>query len=221
MSKHACTGFGQWIGLLFVLSTSVLSTTAVFAQKDGHFDVSASAGEMFPKQSSGNGTTDQPTVSFSQLGTFRYRRSARHSLIANYGRSSGSQVYTVGANQFQVLSKVIEYSGAYVLNLLPAEKFQTFVLAGGGTLSFAPGDTFITSPFGQGLSYQVGLHTVQQREIAFLYGGGIDYPVRHHWAVRLQYRGLIYRTPDFSGPGFVTGATGHIAEPTAGIVFRF
>jgi opacity protein-like surface antigen len=223
MSKYRWTGFAQLICLAFVLPAAVLSTTAAFAQKVGHFDVSASAAEMFPKSSTGNGTTDTPTISFAQLGTFRYRRSFRNSIIANYGRTSQSQVYSVGENQFQVLGKVIEYSGAYVLNLFPEEKkFETFVLAGGGELSFVPGATFITTPFGQpGYSYQVPLHTVGQKEAAFLYGGGIDYPVRHHWALRMQYRGLLYRAPDFSGPGFFTGAHGHIAETAGGVVFRF
>jgi hypothetical protein len=69
--------------------------------------------------------------------------------------------------------------------------------------------------------------------IAFLYGGGLDYrifssiplirryPASEHLALRLQYRGLVYKAPDFNISGLFTGAYGHLAEPSAGIVIQF
>jgi hypothetical protein len=41
-------------------------------------------------------------------------------------------------------------------------------------------------------------------------------------ALRLQYRGLLYKVPDFHVPSlFFTGAKGHMAEPSVGIVVKF
>jgi hypothetical protein len=38
----------------------------------------------------------------------------------------------------------------------------------------------------------------------------------------LQYRGLLYKAPDFRVPSLLfTGAKGHMAEPSAGIVLKF
>lgn len=54
-----------------------------------------------------------------------------------------------------------------------------------------------------------------------MYGGGIDYTLFGGIAMHLQYRGLLYKAPDFSLPGFSTGSWGHWAEYTAGLVFRF
>jgi hypothetical protein len=40
-------------------------------------------------------------------------------------------------------------------------------------------------------------------------------------ALRLQYRGLIYKAPDFNVQNLFTGAKGHMAEPSVGIVVKF
>ena len=62
----------------------------------------------------------------------------------------------------------------------------------------------------------------RQTSLAFTYGAGLDYPLWRILAVRLQYRGLIYKQPDFQLPTlFFTGAKGHMAEPSLGIVIRF
>jgi hypothetical protein len=73
----------------------------------------------------------------------------------------------------------------------------------------------------------------QQTKPAFLYGGGLDYRVfsriplirrsslTNHLALRLQYRGLLYKAPDFKVQNLFTGARGHTAEPTIGLVVKF
>ena len=73
----------------------------------------------------------------------------------------------------------------------------------------------------------------QQTKPTFLYGGGLDYQVfslvplirrstlTHHLALRLQYRGLLYKAPDFKVQNLFTGAREHMAEPTIGVVVKF
>ena len=72
----------------------------------------------------------------------------------------------------------------------------------------------------------------RQTKPAFLYGGesiGESSPacpsfadhVSSHLALRLQYRGLLYKAPDFKVQNLFTGDRGHMAEPTIGVVVRF
>ena len=201
--------------------------------QDNHYDASVNGAAVFTKQSEGNGVTQSGTVGMNVFGTFRLRVKPKHSLLFNYGRAKNSQVYQAGDN-FHVLTTISEYSGAYVYSPFRKGKFEPFVLAGGGALRFSPRSTWVFFPplppsnLPNNVLADVGAMT--QTEIAFLYGLGVDYqlPVYPKFALRLQYRGFLYREPDFhvtTGIGkplsFFTGAYGHMAEPAIGLVFRF
>jgi outer membrane immunogenic protein len=192
----------------------LLFTAAGLAQEDGHFDVSVSGAGVIPKQSTGHGTVLEPTNSGGPLVTARFRFNAKHSIVANYGTTHDSQIYTVGPNVERIQATVSEFSAAYVFNPVQIGKFEPFVMAGAGQLNFNPGNTFINT-------FQAPVAAVKQDALAYLYGGGVDYRVRPHIAVRLQYRGLVYRVPDFKNFTLFTGALGHMAEPSIGVVFRF
>ena len=148
----------------------------------------------------------------------------------NYGRAKNSQIYQ-SIDNFHVLTNISEYTGAYVFSPFRKSKFEPFVFAGGGWLTFSPRTTWVFfPPLANNVpnNIQVELGAVKQSELAVLYGVGTDYKLPWRFAVRLQYRGLFYREPDFkvdSGSGssvsFFTGARGHMAEPSIGIVFRF
>jgi opacity protein-like surface antigen len=200
--------------LSLLLATWIVSATMVLAQDQGRFEASIAAAGVLPKESTGNGTTLNPTNSAAFVASFRYRFNPRHSVEVNYARTADSQLYTLGVNQFRVMSKISEYSGAYVLNIFQRKKLEPFVFAGGGVLMFSPGNTYIDT-------YQLPVAVAKQTGLALLYGAGADYRVAPHIAVRLQYRGLIYKAPDFSGQNFQTSAKGNLAEPAIGIDFRF
>jgi outer membrane immunogenic protein len=201
-----------FLALLFLLLTG--STPLALAQDDGHFDASLGFAGVFPKQSTGNGTILNPTNSAAVVASFRYRFNPTHSVEFNYASTRDSQVYTTGANQFRIMSKVSEYSFAYVLNIFQRGKFEPFLFGGAGALVFHPGNTYINT-------YALPVFVSKQTELAFLYGAGVDYRVVPHVAVRFQYRGLVYKAPDFAGPNFLTSAKGNLAEPSIGVVFRF
>ena len=192
----------------------LLWTSAALAQEDGHFDFSVSGAGVIGKQSTGHGTTLNPTNSAAPLVSFRFRFNAKHSLVGNFSTTHNGQIFTLGAHDFRIQSTVSEYSLGYVFNPVQIGKFEPFVLAGAGSLSFTPGDTFIDT-------FQVPIASVKQNQLMILYGAGVDYRVVAHIAVRLQYRGLIYKVPDFKNPALFTGAHGQLAEPSIGIVFRF
>jgi opacity protein-like surface antigen len=197
-----------------VVAALLLCTAAGLTQDDGRFDLSLSGAAVISKQSTGHGIVLDPTNSGTPLVAFRYRFSPKHSVVVNYSGTHDSQIYTLGAHVYRVQSTVSEFSAAYVFNPIQIGKFEPFLMAGAGSLSFNPGDTFIDT-------FQVPIASVKQDELMYLYGGGVDYRVRPHIAVRLQYRGLVYKEPNFKNPTLFTGALGQMAEPTIGIVFRF
>jgi opacity protein-like surface antigen len=192
----------------------ILLAASAWAQ-DNKVDVELGAAGELAKQSVGNGTFLNPTNSFGFLGQLRYRFSRYVAVEGSFSRALNSQIYTVGPNAYRIHDDVVEYSGAVVVSPIETPKYEVFVLGGVGVLKFNPGATFING-------FEVPVAAVAQTKPVFVYGAGVDYKVyTQHVALRLQYRGLFYRAPDFSFPGFFTGDSGHIAQPSVGVVFKF
>jgi hypothetical protein len=226
---------------LFFL-TAFLSGARAFGQ-DGHFDASVNFAGAFPTSATAHGVTASATNGAELFGTFRFRFNRKHALAFNFGRLEDSQTYQTN-NDFHVLTHAREYTGAYMYTPYRNSKLETFVFAGGGMLAFEPQSTWLFftnnthSPVGINQT-QVSLGASKQTQIALLYGLGLDYrlaaipyvrklPMASKFAFRVQYRGLIYKLPDFnitgagtSGPSFFTGSRGQMAEPSIGLVFKF
>ena len=210
---------------------ALLLLTSIALGQDSHYDGSVSGAAIFTKQSTGNGVTQSATDGLNAFGTIRAKFNDKHSILFNYGRAKNSQVYQTTGDNFHVLSNISEYTGAYVFSPFQRGKLEPFVLAGGGVLRFSPRSTWVffpELPDNVPDNVQVNLNASKQTEIAFLYGLGVDYKVYWKFALRVQYRGFLYRAPDFhidsssgNSVSFFTGAYGHMAEPSAGVVFRF
>jgi len=214
-----------------LVATALFLFTALgLSQDEGLFDASINGAGVFTKQSDGNGIKQTATAGSNYFGTFRFRFRPKHSLIFNYGRARNSQVYQTNFD-YHVVTSTTEYSGAYVYNLFERGKFEPFVLVGVGVLRFAPQSTWLVLPdFIAGVPnrVQINLNAAKQTNLAYLYGGGVDYRLPWRFALRLQYRGLLYNAPDFkvnpttgSAVNFSTRSKGHMAEPSIGLVFRF
>ena len=209
-----------------ILLVSIFFFTSSILAQQNRFDVSLGATAAFSKKSTGNGTTDAPTNSGSFLATVRYRFTAKSAVELNYGTTRNSQIYTSAPHRFRIQNKATEFTGAYVFTPFETAKAEPFFFGGVGLLSFDPDTTFVDG-------VQTPIPAARRTQIAFLYGGGLDYrifssvplirryPASEHLAVRLQYRGLVYKAPDFNISGLFTGAYGHMAEPSAGIVIKF
>jgi hypothetical protein len=61
----------------------------------------------------------------------------------------------------------------------------------------------------------------RQTRGAFVYGGGGDYPVVRHVAIRAQHRGFVYKVPDFGINQLKLDKYTHAAVPSAGLVVTF
>jgi len=205
---------------------------SILAAQENRFDFSVNAAGLFTNQSSGNGIVQTATDGGGGFGTFRVRFKAKHSFAFNYGRDKNSQIYKF-IDDFHIVTNISEYSFAYMFTPFQKGRFEPFLLAGVGPLRFSPRSTWVDLPRLTGNvpdNIQINLHAAKQTEVAYLYGLGLDYrlPRFTRFAVRLQYRGFLYKAPDFkidassgSSVSFFTGARSHIAEPSAGLVFRF
>jgi len=181
--------------------------------QDSKSDVAVSATGILSKNSSGKGTTLDPTNSAGFLASYRYSFTQHSAVELNYGYTRNSQVFTNATTTSRVSNNVHEVTAAYVYKFgkFDGGKLQPFVLAGTGALIF--------SPRSDATNQVAGADT--QAKAVFLYGGGLDYKVMKNVAIRGQYRGLLYSAPDYSLSTLKTSANGHVAEPTLGIVFRF
>jgi opacity protein-like surface antigen len=193
---------------------AVLCLMAAAAAQDYRFDAGAAATYSFFKDASGNGRTLSQTQSFGGLASFRMKLAAKHALEVELGRTTNDQVYAVSAITYRVQSTVSDFTGSYVFSPMKFGKVAPFVLAGAGVVVFNPASTFVNSNLS-------GIGVTRQTRPGFLFGAGFDYPVYWRLAVRVQYRGLFYRAPDFSVPALFTGANGYTSVPSVGVVFRF
>ena len=179
--------------------------------QDSRSELSVQGTGFFTRDSDNNGIQNQATQSGGFL--IGYRHGLNHWLAgeANYGYSRNTQIYTTGLASAGVQSNVHEITGAAVVKLPQSDRVQPFVLGGGGVLVFDP-----TNNAGARL---VGAST--QTRGTFLYGAGLDYSLSTHLALRGEYRGLVYKVPDFDVSGLNPDSWTHVAQPSAGIVFRF
>jgi opacity protein-like surface antigen len=197
-----------------VVFALILITSIALAQDRS--DVSISAFGSFVTQSSSQQVALAPTTSAGLLATYRHAFKQRHAVELNYAYTRNSQNYALTdlsgtQTSSNIQSSVHEATADYVFAPRKSARLSPFVLAGGGALVFSPMNNSSNTALGA---------TTEARGV-FLYGGGADYRLLRRIALRLQYRGLIYKAPDFNLFGYSTGAWQHTAEPSAGVVYRF
>ena len=199
----------------FILASLFLLTALTLAQEN-RSDLSVNLTGAFSSQSAGNDVTQDPSNSLGFLATYRFKVNRLNSVEVNYGITRNTQYYAARSvvtgepNFFAIQSNVNEVTADYVLTPWKSGRLSPFVLAGGGVLIFNPtGNSFGATP------------SDTEFKGAFSYGGGADYRILRNLALRLQYRGLVYKAPDFYVPGLATGSVGHLAEPSIGLVFHF
>ena len=202
----------SWGLLTIVLAMASFAT----AQEVERFNASISFAGGWSKSSTSpnRSLTLEATNSVEEFGSVRWRLNHYHALEVNIGHTTNSQLYTITPNSFRVGSGITEFSADYVLSPKHIGHWEPFVFGGAGALRFGAGSTFING-------IQASFPVKQQTEIAFLYGGGTDYNFWKFLGVRLQYRGLIYKAPNFGQPNLLTHAKGHLAEPSIGLVVKF
>jgi opacity protein-like surface antigen len=195
-----------------MLASFMILLTLGAAAQESRSEISLQGTGFFTKDSNGNGIsrTTSDTGGF-QVG-YRYHVNRWLSAEGNYGFDRNTQRYFSVGGQSRVQSDVHAVTGDLVVNLpLRISKFSPYALAGGGGLIFRP--------TGNGGGFVPGADT--QAKGAFLYGGGADYLLTRHFSLRAEYRGFVYKNPDFGLATLHADRWTHTAQPSAGIVFHF
>ena len=197
--------------LVTVFLTILLSASAAMAQEERH-EIGVQGTGFFTRNSSGNGINQHATDTGGFVLSYRYHFNRWLAADASYGYDRNTQQNVTSTGRLNVEANAHQATGALVATIPHSIlKFSPYVLAGAGALVFDP--TGKVGEFVPGAQYQA--------RAAFVYGGGVDYKVSRHLAVRAEYRGFVYERPDFGLQGLHSGSTTHTAQPSAGIVFRF
>lgn len=190
--------------LLFLL------TLPAIAQEGGKMQIGLQGTGFFTKESTGGTVRQQTSESGGFLVDFRYNLTRWISADVAYGRNRITDRYftpvlsNVQADAHQVTSGV-------VVNVPFFPKLRPYLLAEGGAIVFDPTGSRFSDVRG----------AQRQAEGTFEYGGGIDYPLVKILALRAEYRGLIYNSPNFNVHALNDNAITHTAVPSAGVVLRF
>ena len=195
------------------LGTVVLLATLTATAQENRSEISVQGSGFFTQSSSGNGTAYSTTQTGGFLTTYRYHLNHWISAEGAYGYDLNSQKYLVSSSAFRIQSGIHQVTGSLVLNLPShaSSKLNPYFLAGGGALLFEPtGDQVNTLSGAQG-----------QAKGVFIYGVGVNYAIHKRLSLRLEYRGLVYGTPDFGFGGLNTDSMTHTAMPSVGLTYRF
>ncbi len=196
--------------LITALSSVLLLSISALAQEVRN-EVSVQGTGFFTKDATGNGISRTTTNTGGLLVGYRYHFNRWLSAEANYGFDRNTQKYFSTSGFSGVQSDVHALTADAVLNLpFAIGRFSPYVLGGGGSLVFHPTGNGGSAP---------GADT--QAKGTFLYGVGTNYVLSRHFSLRAEYRGFIYKSPDFGIRGLNTDTWTHTAQPSAGIAYRF
>jgi outer membrane immunogenic protein len=202
------SGYMKRTAVVVVGFTALLCMTAV--AQESRSEISLQGTGFFTTDTEGNGVRDHVTNTGGFLFGYRYSLNRWLSAEANYGYDRNTQIY-FGNGLGRVQSNVHQATGSAVFKLPSFARLQPYALAGGGALFFDPTGNANGSFAG----------ATWQAKGAFVYGVGADFALSRHFSLRAEYRGYVYKSPDFNQANLNTNGWAHTAEPSAGIAFRF
>jgi opacity protein-like surface antigen len=197
-----------------LLITVLLLASSARAQEQGFMrhEIAVQGTGFFTKDSQQNGIQQHSTNTGGFLVNYRFRINGWLAAEAAYGYDRNTQENFTSSGDFGIRTNVHQATGALVVNLpVSVARMRPYVLAGAGALVF--------DPTGNNGGFVSGSQS--QARPSFVYGGGVDYRLVRHVALRLEYRGFVYNRPDFGIAALSSNVTTHSAEPSAGFVFHF
>ena len=208
ISKNARIGLLGTIAAFFVFSATAM------AQVEQHSQVSIQGTGLVTKDTNADSSplSQHTTKSGGFLVGYSYQFNRWAGAEGNYGYTQNT-LNTVGSfGQSSIRSDFHEMTGAFVAHIpLSAPRVRPYALAGGGALVFNPTDD----------AKRMNAGIDRQTKAAFVYGGGANFDVTPHFGVRAEYRGLVYKAPDFKLDNLNLDKVTHLAQPSAGVYFRF
>jgi opacity protein-like surface antigen len=188
----------------------VLFGISSWAQEVRH-EVTVQGSGFFQKQTTAGGITNEPTNSGGVMAGYRFNLKNWLAVEGDYDYFRNHQTFSGSIGTTSIPMNVHAATGVAIVKLpsfkMPAVKIVSpFLLTGGGAMFFDP----------RGGSVSNG-----QTRATFVYGGGVDVPMSKHFLLRAQYRGFVYKTPDFEMTSLKVDKYTHSAVPSVGLVFAF
>jgi outer membrane immunogenic protein len=187
----------------------ILFAVASWAQEVRN-EVTVQGSGFFQKQTTSGGITNESSNSGGVMAGYRFNLKNWLAVEGDYDYFRNHETFRVSSGTTFVPMNTHALTGAAIVKLpsfkMPAVKLVSpFVVGGGGAMFFSP------------RSGSLG----EQTRGTFVYGGGVDVPVSKHFLVRAQYRGFVYKTPDFEQTSLKVDKYTHSAVPSVGLVYRF
>ena len=187
----------------------LLLSPAAQAQKAlTNSDLSFDGFYQFTSTASGNGISDTASKSAGGAASFRHSYHWWLGYEAAYEYTRYTEHYT--GQVFGIQHNQHEFSGSwYVHGPHTLAGLQPFALAGVSAVVLSP-------------SLNGGQNVPWQARPGINYGAGVNVPLlTSYFGLRLEYRGVFYKAPDFGQANLTTNAWRNTSEPMAGIYFRF
>jgi opacity protein-like surface antigen len=196
--------------LLAMFAAVLMFSTAAMAQVELPSQVSIQGTALVTKNTTEGTSSHTSTKNGGFLLGYSYQFNRWAGVEGNYGFTRNTQQFTVPVGNTSVESDFHEITGSFVAHIpVNATKVRPYGLAGAGALVFDPTDRF------------VGTGAERQTKAAFVYGGGVNFDVTSKFGVRAEYRGLLYKIPDFNVSDLNIDKITHLAQPSVGFFFRF
>lgn len=155
----------------------------------------------------GNGVTVSTTRSVGGQAAFRHSYHWWLGFEGSYNYSRFSEHYS--AHPYAIQNNMHEFAASYLVSAPSLLGFRPFALGGVSAVVFSP-------------SLNGGQNVSWQARPGVNFGAGFDRALfTSHFGLRLQYRGVYYKTPDFGQPQLATDKKRLTSEPMAGLYLRF
>jgi len=202
VSKKVLFGFVTVVAAVIVPAT-------VFAQVEQPSQITIQGTGFFAKSSTNQSVSHDETNSGGLLVGYSYQFKPRLAVEGNYGFTLNTQNYDSPAARRSIETEVHEVMAGLMMRIpSKVRHVRPYVLGRSGVLIFNPTDKSASAP-------------QRQTRMAFVYGGGADFDITAHFGLRAEYRGLIYKVPDFSVESLNLDKFSHLAQPSVGFFVRF
>src|SRR5437667_614618 len=199
-SKNARLALLTAIAAFFVFSTTAM------AQVEHHSQVSIQGTALVTKDTNSDSSplSQRTTKSGGFLVGYSYQFNSWAGAEGNYGYTQNTLNTAGSFGQSSIRSDFHEITGAFVAHIpVKVRSVRPYALAGAGALVFNPTDD----------AKRMNSAIDRQTKAAFVYGGGVDFDITSNFGVRAEYRGLVYKVPDFQFDALNLDKVTHLAQP--------
>jgi len=199
--------------LFFAVAAFFVFSATAMAQVEQHSQISLQGTALVTKDTNADSSplSHQATKSGGLLVGYSYQFNSWAGAEGNYGYTQNTQNYMASVGQ-SIRSDFHEITGAFVAHIpVRVRSVRPYALAGAGTLVFNPTDD----------AKRMNSAIDRQTKAAFVYGGGVNFDITSNFGVRAEYRGLVYKVPDFQLDALNLDKVTHLAQPSVGFFFRF